>query len=524
MPEPARKHSLLLLGVLSAALALKVALLAVGAVSFESDEAVVGLMARHILQGARPVFYYGQAYMGSLDAWLVAGLYALFGPSVIAIRVVQTALFLAHVSLTFVLARRYSGDALIALLSALLMAVPPVLLTLYTTVSLGGYGETLVLGDLLLLVGWRLVDDRDAGLRWWVLLGVLAGLGFWTLGLIAAYLLPLGVMLLWRHRRRAWLGTLLASIAFVAGSGLWWAHNLTHSWTGIRSLYDPTAQIGLLVPILPLRLRVLGLFLIGLPALTGMRLPWLSEWLSPLLVPVVAALYGAIAWHALGQARRNAWRGGYRLLGGLGVALLGILVLSRFGSDPTGRYLLPLYTPLCIFVADSAVAMGRARRWWTAIPIVAVVGLNLWGTWVCATSTRGLTPQYDPRLQYGNQHDGALIAFLEDHDGTRGYTNYWISFKIAFLSDEDVILASALPYKAHLSDAGENRYQPYADLVGNSDQVVFVTGFQPGLDTLLREGFAREGIEHREQEIGPYRVFYDLSSRISPAELDVRWQ
>ena len=87
-----------------------------------------------------------------------------------------------------------------------------------------------------------------------------------------------------------------------------------------------------------------------------------------------------------------------------------------------------------------------------------------------------------------------------------------------------MILASALPYKAHLSDAGENRYQPYADLVGNSDQVVFVTGFQPGLDTLLREGFAREGIEHREQEIGPYRVFYDLSSRISPAELDVRWQ
>jgi hypothetical protein len=37
-------------------------------VPLNSDEAVVGLMARHILDGKRPVFYYGQAYMGSLDA------------------------------------------------------------------------------------------------------------------------------------------------------------------------------------------------------------------------------------------------------------------------------------------------------------------------------------------------------------------------------------------------------------------------------------------------------------------------
>jgi hypothetical protein len=35
---------------------------------FNSDEAIVGLMARHMLQGERPLFFYGQAYLGSLDA------------------------------------------------------------------------------------------------------------------------------------------------------------------------------------------------------------------------------------------------------------------------------------------------------------------------------------------------------------------------------------------------------------------------------------------------------------------------
>src|SRR5579859_564986 len=58
--------------VLGAALALRVIVLASGAVSFHSDEAVVALMARHINQGLPiPAFFYGQAYMGSLDALVV---------------------------------------------------------------------------------------------------------------------------------------------------------------------------------------------------------------------------------------------------------------------------------------------------------------------------------------------------------------------------------------------------------------------------------------------------------------------
>ena len=67
-------------------------LLASGAVSFHSDEAVVALMARHINQGARPVFFYGQAYMGSLDAWLVALGFRLFGESVLSVRIIQSVL------------------------------------------------------------------------------------------------------------------------------------------------------------------------------------------------------------------------------------------------------------------------------------------------------------------------------------------------------------------------------------------------------------------------------------------------
>ena len=58
-------------------------------VPFNSDEAVVALMARHILQGERPIFFYGQAYMGSADAYLVATGFWVFGEQVWVIRLIE---------------------------------------------------------------------------------------------------------------------------------------------------------------------------------------------------------------------------------------------------------------------------------------------------------------------------------------------------------------------------------------------------------------------------------------------------
>ena len=139
--------------IVTGAIALKVILLACDAVSFNSDEAVVALMARHILQGERPWFFYGQAYMGSLDAYLVAGAFALMGESVLAVRVVQVVLFAAVLMTGYAVVLRFTGDRRAALLAVTLMAFPPVLLTLYTTASLGGYGEALLLGNLLLWWG-----------------------------------------------------------------------------------------------------------------------------------------------------------------------------------------------------------------------------------------------------------------------------------------------------------------------------------------------------------------------------------
>jgi len=70
-------------------------------VPFNADEAVVGLMARHILQGERPVFFYGQNYMGSLDAALVSLGFTLLGEQIWVIRAVQSLLYLGLLLTTY---------------------------------------------------------------------------------------------------------------------------------------------------------------------------------------------------------------------------------------------------------------------------------------------------------------------------------------------------------------------------------------------------------------------------------------
>src|SRR5439155_26710313 len=70
---------------LGIALVVRVLLIARAPGVLDGDEALVGIQAEHIAAGADyplPVFFYGQPYMGSLEAYLAAGIFRLIGPSV----------------------------------------------------------------------------------------------------------------------------------------------------------------------------------------------------------------------------------------------------------------------------------------------------------------------------------------------------------------------------------------------------------------------------------------------------------
>ena len=112
------------------------------------------------------------------------------------------------------------------------------------------------------------------------------------------------------------------------------------------------------------------------------------------------------------------------------------------------------------------------------------------------------------------------MEFLRQEGEDRGYTNYWVSYPLAFLSREELIFVPRLPY--HLDfryTERDDRYEPYDDLVAESDHAAYITTNHPALDELLRSGFIQDGLTWQEIQIGDYHVFYDLSAPIRPNDI-----
>jgi 4-amino-4-deoxy-L-arabinose transferase-like glycosyltransferase len=537
-----------LLIILFLALIGRILLLASGAVSFHSDEAIVGLMARHINAGARPTFFYGQSYMGSLDSWLVAFAFRIFGESVLSIRIVQSALYMLTVAVNYAVAWRMSRRVTTAVVTGLLFAIPAPLLAVYSTASLGGYGEIMLLGGLILGLGhWAIQTDtqptRPAVSRQlflWAALGFCAGVGWWVNGLIAVYLLPLGVVglyaLLQKIRARQNLvpyltGIGLALVMFILGSSPWWAYDLNTGGAASSFYLGSTGNSDSSSVVTPAE-KLLGFFLFGLPALIGMRFPWSTGYfLVPLglivLLIYVAALYRLIRAGTLQPLARPL------LLSMLAIFVL-VFTFSSFGTDSTGRYLLPLLLPLAIALGALVDSVGNSqdqnvgtralhslRSRALSLQIQRIVQFtlimlpltyNAAGQIYAARTPPGITTQFTYESHIPNDHDAELIAFLDEHKLYHGYTHYWVVFRLAFLSGERMQYSPALPYHADLRrNPNDNRYPPYTEATENAERIAYITTDRlPDYDPILRAEFEEQGITYQEQVIGPYRVYYNF--------------
>ncbi|HEY69307.1 MAG TPA: hypothetical protein G4O08_01860 [Anaerolineae bacterium] len=516
-----------MLGVALLAVVWKIVLLALDAFPFNADEAIVGLMARHILQGRWPVFFYGQAYMGSLDATLVAGAFGVIGAKVIAIRAVQCLLYMGTVATTMILVRQGLGSRRAAIAAGLLMALPPVNATLYSTVSLGGYGEALLIGNLLLMLSLS-IRQRPARIWPFFVWGLLAGLGFWTFGLSLVYILPTGFLLLaslWQSKERRALSAAVIVAGILVGAGPWIGHAL------VEGLGPLMAELGGSAIDVgnggnPIWSRLSNALLFGSTVTIGLRPPWEVSWLALPLAPLALAFWGGVLIHTFSSLRApdqsgRGWELRWLLLGVAAVLFLGFL-LTPFGGDPSGRYFVPLVVPMAILGADFVERLclrtGRGAVYGLlAIPLI----FHLWGTFqALAESPTGLTTQFDPITWIDRDHDAELITFLEQNGERYGYTNYWVAYPLAFLSDEQFIFVPMLPYHQDFRyTERDNRYPPYDELVEAASQAAYITTHHLELDEQLRAAFSDLEVTWQEAKIGDYQIFYAFSERISPHEI-----
>ncbi len=124
---------------------------------FDADQAVMGLMAKHIAEGrAFPFYQYAQSYILVVEAWLAAPFMALFGTSVASLRLPLVLLnIVAGWLLVFLLSRELRLRPVVALLPALLFVAAPPVLSAELVTALGANIEPFVYVLLLWMTRTR---------------------------------------------------------------------------------------------------------------------------------------------------------------------------------------------------------------------------------------------------------------------------------------------------------------------------------------------------------------------------------
>lgn len=510
---------------------------------FNSDEAIVGLMARHILNGARPIFFYGQAYMGSLDAYLVALFFLFFGTHTWVIRLVQILLYLAVIISTLHLMNLLNLNRRVQIITACMLALPSVNVTLYTTVSLGGYNEALLIGNLILIVSVKIYqkipqfltepkENRDT--HGWLLvssLGCLIGFGLWVNGLTLVYAIPAGALILWglirdksKNGWSAFSRFLLWGFAgFVIGSSPWWIFGLANAASSslMGELLGSAVAVESGGWFQIVFNHLISFVLFGLTALLGLRPPWSVEWLAFPMIPFVVMFWGMVVAYTFKRAQKwNQSEPGLFLSIGVVVTLAAGFIFTSFGTDPSGRYFLPLWIPLSI------LASGMVDEWipttqWRIVVVCFILIFHGVGIFQSATKNPpGLTTQFDLKTVIDHRYDKDLIRFLTDKDETCGYSNYWVSYPLAFNSNEQLIFIPSLPYHQDLRyTPRDDRYKPYTDYVEGCGRVAYILTHNPALEKYIKEKFQEQEIHWDEKLIGDYLVMYNLSRKIRPSEI-----
>jgi hypothetical protein len=420
-----------------------------------------------------------------------------------------------------------------------LQAIPTVNVTLYTTASLGGYGEALLIGNFIQILGLLILERIQSGIKpaiiLWLLFGALIGLGFWANGLTLVYSIPMSIYLgigarkfrqknpIFNNKKYISLVLLMVIFGALAGSAPWGLFVI------MQGMSSPISELGGSAIAGVERLsweaqslqHLITFALLGTTVTFGLRPPWGVEWLALPLLPFVFFFWVAVIIYAFNPKIIRAQGDDRLLLIWVMLALIAGFILTPFGADPSGRYFLPLAVPLALMAAELLLAIARRAGNWVWCLVVLVIGYNLIGTiQTASTMPPGITTQFNPITQVDQRALPALIHFLREHGEKYGYTNYWVSYPLAFLSQEEMVYVPALPYHQDFRyTARDNRYQPYHDEVARAGKVAYITTHHPALDEYLRTKFRQAGVSWDETQIGEFQVFYGLSKLIRPEEI-----
>ena len=471
--------------------------------STNSDAAIVGLQAMHMLRGEVSPLLWGSGYQTSADAGVAALLFAVLGPAPVVLMLSSLTLHVVSTLLVFAMLRR-RFDPWLALLVVLPLVVTPSSVHSYALYPPRQLSLTLAMAAF-----WAIdkAGERESTGRWGQ--GWLAGGGL--LATLAISADPYPMLLLPLIGLYALLVTwplVLRVSAFAGGAAIGLLpFVMLHRLPGAKSgpMTFTTSMLGH-------HFRLLA----------DECLPWALSWkvyyahnvmdYAPWDAPfwfrglgiVGALLLAGLVLYGLASAlprvggglpapvRRLGFTGALGFPLAIGAFLVSVMVMDHFSM----RYLavLTLLTPFA--VAPAAAALGVRRFAIAFAPHLlasAVAGWVGYGPFV-----HGVVPVREtPELR----DDYALADALRARGLRYATADYWTSYRLTYLYREEIVVVP--------TNTGEDRHAAYR--LAFEAEPVFAYVFDPGRsreDVLVAERDLIAANEHVEKlKVGGLSVF-----------------
>jgi 4-amino-4-deoxy-L-arabinose transferase-like glycosyltransferase len=412
------KAALVAAGIV-AGLLLRVDVLRSNLGSLDSDEAVLGLMVLHALDGEFSVFFWLQPYTGFQTPYLLVPVFALFGPHAIALKLFTIAGYSVAAILVWRVGRHTVGDEGAWLGALIFWTWPPFFVWWSTRAYL--YDAFLVWGLAALLFVLRLRVEptrRDA-----ILLGAVLGLGWWASPQVMLLAFPAVLWLIARRPDVLRLGHLVV-VPALATALPWFVWNALNDWLSLRPRPEPGAGSSLLE-------RGETLFVDVIPTWLALRVPLSLEWtFGPFVgVALLLAALGYVAWLFYRRPRELE-----PLLVVLGFLPLLYLSSSFAYYSAAPKYLVMLAPIPALLIARLCRGPGLAG----AVLAVAVT-VSFFG--VRSIEATGRYAARVPNVRVPKDI-APLISGLEREGATRVFADYWLAYRITFESGERIIATS----------------------------------------------------------------------------------
>ena len=323
-----------------------------------SDEAIIGLMAKHISEGRYfPFYFYGISYNASCawEAYLAVVPFAVAGVDVVALKIPTVLLSLVCLVLFYVMTLRLYSRR-VATLAALMFALWPGLLKWHFQPR--GYAFYFLFIPALVILFLAIEKENVVRARNFLLFGLVCGIAFWSMELLLILILALWLLLLLRRRFSATTFA-LAIAGFLIGYAPAIGWNFTHSFRNWNFLFFQKPEAGGLATRFGLQ-AWREIFLGEMPKFfSDETVLWYypsSHWTGYVLYAVTVIALMLAAWHAIPKMR-EAFRSGFST----DTASADFLMLTLIGVSFIPYLIAPLRVPGYLLGASFFMSVLLAR-------------------------------------------------------------------------------------------------------------------------------------------------------------------